>query len=47
MEQDLNEDKHNYNNDYFKVDYKNQDVSKIPAFKSWYERTDKILRMKI
>ena len=44
MEQELNEFKNNDNNDYFKVDYKNQDVSKIPGFKSWYERTDKYIK---
>ena len=44
MEQELNEDKHNDENAYFKVDYKNQDVSKIPAFKNWYERTDKYIK---
>lgn len=42
MEQDLNENfkESNYESkDFFKLEHKNQNVSKFPEFKKWYEKT--------
>ena len=41
MEQDINDlRKENHeDNNFFKVEYKNQDVSKLPEFIKWYENT--------
>ena len=41
MEQELNtfRNQNGENTDFFKVEYKNQDVNKFPEFRKWYKKT--------